>query len=131
MNVNYLQLARSFTLGGIIVASVKYITKYLSSKYAAIVWSFPLSIIPSIMFMYIDGRKSKDIIDQTKDYAIYFPTLLIFLWVMSYTINKFGKYRGGIYYAMAITLTIWGICCVILFNLIPLFKKKDENISQE
>ena len=123
MKINYLQLSRSFVLGGFIVASVKYITKYMSAKYAAIVWSFPISIIPSIIFMYLDGKKDKDIIDQTRDYAIYFPTLLLFLFVMAQCLNKLGKYKAGIYYSLAITLLVWGLSCVILFNIIPMFNK--------
>jgi hypothetical protein len=116
MKINYLQLSRSFVLGGIIVASVKYVAQHISSRYAGILWSFPISIIPSIIFMYLDKQSDSKIIKQTKDYAMYFPTLLVFLFVMYKSLSHFGKIPYSIYIALLISLAIWGTTCFILFR---------------
>lgn len=137
MKINYLQLSRSFVLGGFIVAIVKYMAQHVSSKYAGILWSFPISIIPSIMFMYLDNEPDNKIINQTVDYAVYFPTLLIFLFVMYKSLSLLKNVPYKIYLALFISLVIWGLSCWVLFKnskhltflkyLIPHFASSEES----
>ena len=108
------------------MAVVKYMTQYFSIEYAAIIWAFPLSIIPTIIFMYFDGEKDEEIISLTKDYAIFYPTLLLFLYLMSYLVNIFPNNKMGIIYSLVVTFVVWIIVCVILFNLLPLIGDMDD-----
>ena len=118
MGVKLTHLLYSFILGGFIVGFIKYLSKYLGSQYAAVIWAFPLSIIPTIIIMYLEGESDEEIISQTKDYAFFYPTLIIYLALMSYFIPFYQKHKLGVLYAMIITFVVWLIICILIFNFI-------------
>lgn len=118
MGVKVAHLIHSFILGGLIVGFIKYLSKYFGSQYAAVIWAFPLSIIPTIMIMYIEGETDEEIIAQTKDYAFFYPTLILYLALMSYFIPFYQKHKLGVIYAIITTFIIWLILCVVIYNFI-------------
>ena len=52
------QLAQNFIVGGLIVSSISYLGTYLNPVAAAIFWSYPMSILPSIYFMKNNGKSN-------------------------------------------------------------------------
>ena len=52
-------LARNFVIGGFIVVSISYLATFFDPLIAAIWWSFPLSLVPSLYFAHSSGKKNK------------------------------------------------------------------------
>ena len=52
-------LIENFIVGGMVTASVSFIGTFMSPTLAAIWWSFPVSLLPSMYFMHQYGRDNK------------------------------------------------------------------------
>ena len=115
--VNYLNLSRSFILGGIVVASVNYIVEKIDPVYAGILWALPLSLLPTILFMYLDKESEKKIIHQTKEYVIYYPTLLLYVYIMYYVLHHYEHKSKNVYIALVSGLCIWILSCFIILHI--------------
>ena len=76
------QLIINFIVGGIVIASVSYLGTFLDPVIAAIWWSFPVSLLPSMYYMYQQGKDFKYIakFTMTTTYALivlFFTTMAI------------------------------------------------------
>ena len=81
------QLVQNFVIGGVIVASISYLGTFLNPVAAAIFWSFPISILPSMYFMKKNGKSNKYV-----SKFLYSTTLaLILLLLCTFTM---GRYMG-------------------------------------
>ena len=79
------QLAQNFVLGGLIVASISYLGTFLNPVAAAIFWSYPISILPSIYFMKKNGKNN-----QYVSKFLYSTTLaLVLLLLSTFAMGKF------------------------------------------
>ena len=79
------QLAQNFVLGGLIVASISYLGTFLNPVAAAIFWSYPISILPSIYFMKKNGKSN-----QYVSKFLYSTTLaLVLLLLSTFAMGKF------------------------------------------
>jgi hypothetical protein len=54
-------LAVNFLMGGTIVSSVSYLASFVSPLIAAILWSYPFSILPTVYFMKQHSKSNSDI----------------------------------------------------------------------
>ena len=54
-------LLAAFITGGITVAGTTYITKFLSPELGDIFWSFPLTLLPTVYFLFESGESAKQI----------------------------------------------------------------------
>ncbi len=76
------QLIQNFIIGGFVIASVSYLATFLDPVLAAIWWSFPISLLPSMYYMYTQGKDFKYIgrFTMTTTYALivlFFTTFAI------------------------------------------------------
>jgi len=55
------ELSINFLLGGTIIASVSYLATFVSPLIAAIVWSYPFSILPTVYFMKRQSKSNNQI----------------------------------------------------------------------
>ena len=54
-------LITAFITGGLTVAGTTYITQYLSPELGDIFWSFPLTLLPAIYFLFESGDSANKI----------------------------------------------------------------------
>lgn len=52
------ELMKNFIMGGTIISSVSYLAAFVSPLIAAIVWSYPFSILPTVYFMKTQGKSN-------------------------------------------------------------------------
>lgn len=55
------ELGINFLLGGTIIATVSYLATFVSPLIAAIVWSYPFSILPTVYFMKRQSKSNNQI----------------------------------------------------------------------
>ena len=77
----------SFVVGGAIVASVSYLGTFVDPLLGAIWWSYPLSLLPSIYFMYQSKRDNKFI----AKFCISTTYAMILLVATTYALAYFFK----------------------------------------
>lgn len=111
-------LIQNFMIGGIITAIVSYVGTFLSPVLAAILWSFPVTILPSMYYMYISGKGNK--------YLAKFSTTTTFaLVVLFFTTMAMGHfYRTtpeGFWIPILKTLGIWIGFSVVYYMIIRYF----------
>ena len=80
-------LAKSFVFGGTIAASIGYTANFLSPVLAAILWAFPLSLLPAIYFLIDRGRSS----GYVANFVITTTYALIILFVTTMALGYFYK----------------------------------------
>ena len=79
------QLVQNFIIGGVIVASISYLGTFLNPVAAAIFWSFPISILPSMYFMKKNGKSNKYV-----SKFLYSTTLaLVLLLLCTFTMGRY------------------------------------------
>lgn len=112
----FLKIIINFILGGTIVSSVSYLATFTSPVIAAILWSFPLSIMPSIWFIHKNGKSNKYISKFLLSTTFAFILLFLCTLVLSYYFKK-SKMKEGIFPSI-IKSTIWWIIFSLIFYII-------------
>ena len=112
MKEQWIKLFINFIFGGTIVASVSYIGTYMNPVLAAIWWSFPLTIIPSIHFMKQNGKSNKYISKFVLSCTYAFILLLICTFLISHYLKHDESER---ILPAIVKATIGWILCSILF----------------
>lgn len=54
-------LFRSFVIGGLVISSTSYIATFMSPLLGAIWWSYPFSVVPTVIYMKQNGKSNEDI----------------------------------------------------------------------
>lgn len=115
MNTKILEkTSLNFIIGGTIIATVSYLATYLNPVIGAIVWSYPLSILPSIYYMKNAGKSneyvSKFLLSTTFGLILLFlTTLLLSVYVK--------KAKQGSLIKPVIMATMWWFVMSIIFYL--------------
>jgi hypothetical protein len=115
MKEQWIKLFINFILGGTIVASVSYIGTYMNPVLAAIWWSFPFTIIPSMHFMKQNGKSNKYISKFVLSCTVAFILLLICTFLLSHYLKHDESER---IFPAIVKATIGWILCSILFYYI-------------
>ena len=126
MNDNKLQsLLYNFVLGGILTLSISYISTYLDPLLAAIWWSFPLSLIPSMWYMKQHGKDNKYIAKFSLS-----TTYALSLLVIS-TISLFYFFKetdNSFWMPIAKASGIWLFFSIVFFYSVKYFKLEKKFI---
>lgn len=61
MSISSRDLLINFAAGGIVVAGTALLATKVSSKWAALFWSFPLTLLPVVIFLHYQKADQKDI----------------------------------------------------------------------
>lgn len=108
----------NFLIGGTIIASVSYLSTYFNPLIGAIVWSYPLSILPSIYYMKNAGKTnqyvSKFLLSTT------FGLILLFLTTLLLSIFT-KKAKDGSLIKPVLMATFWWFIMSIIFYFIIKF----------
>ena len=111
-------IIENFIVGGVMTAGISYLGTYIDSLTAAILWTFPVSIIPTIYFMRQSGRTSSYI--STFVYSTAYSLLLLFAscWIMAYYIKK----DNDIFAPVIKASLLWLIASAIFYYVVKHYK---------
>lgn len=111
-------IIENFIVGGVMTAGISYLGTYIDSLTAAILWTFPVSIIPTIYFMRQSGRTSSYI--ATFVYSTAYSLLLLFAscWIMAYYIKKDNDIVAPVIKASL----LWLVASGIFYYLVKRYK---------
>lgn len=113
-----LNLIQNFFVGGVITVAISYVGTFLDPVLAAILWSFPVSILPSMYYMYISGKGNKFL-------AKFSTTTTFALVVLFFTTMAMGHfYRTtpeGFWIPILKTVGIWIGLSVVYYFIIKYF----------
>tara|TARA_Y100000768_G_scaffold346843_1_gene294684 strand:- start:826 stop:1164 length:339 start_codon:yes stop_codon:yes gene_type:complete len=108
-------------LGGSVTAIASWIGTFINPLIAAIYWSYPISILPTIYFM---KRYSKDNLYISK-YLISTTFALILLMIATFFMAYFIKTTNNIILSIFKSTIIWFICSLIFYYGV-IFLKLDK-----
>lgn len=88
MNKIVKEMIQQFIMGGTIIAITSYLAVYMNPTLAAIFWSFPLSLLPVIIFMWMQNSSRASIADYATSTAISLVNLGLFVLVFGYLMKN-------------------------------------------
>jgi hypothetical protein len=117
-------ILKNFIVGGMMTAGISYMGTYVDSLTGAILWSIPVSIIPTIYFMRESGRSSAYI--SRFVYTTTFALLLLVLscGIMAYYIKK----DDDIVMPIAKATSVWVFASALFFYLVKKYKLESKFI---
>jgi len=106
---------QNFIIGGTVIAITSYLAVYLSPTLAAIFWSFPLSLLPVIIYMWIKDQPRKKIGDYAISTAISLVNLGLFVLVFGYLMKHTTDYSVPM--SLLIATGVWLVGSLLLYFL--------------
>jgi hypothetical protein len=119
-------LIENFVLGGSIVVIISYICTFFNPLIGAILWSFPISLLPTLFFMKKHGKKSKHMANFTRSTTYALILLVISTGFLSIFIREDKK--ESLWLPISKTFGVWLIASMIFFAVIKYFKLEDKFI---
>lgn len=119
MKINLYNLIQNFLLGGFVVSSVSLIGNNIDPVLGAIWWSFPLSLIPTLIYMRQNGRTNNYIAKFTLSTAYALILLFLATGLLAYFI-KFDK-RNSLAIPIIKTVVIWLFASIIFYGFVKYF----------
>ncbi len=113
-----------FITGGLIVSGTSYLAQYVSPTIASIFWSFPFSLFPIIIFMWLGNTNIGKIREFALSEIFGMGLLLIFIISLIISLYLLPKHNAPLY-ALGIAVSIWSVCAYLVwkFNLGIIFSK--------
>ena len=78
---------KSFLMGGTITAIISILTMYLSPLVSAIIWAYPVTLIPTIFFMKSQGKGNTTIAKFLLSATFALVVLMATTFMLSYDIE--------------------------------------------
>ena len=115
-------ILKNFIVGGMMTAGISYMGTYVDSLTGAILWSIPVSIIPTIYFMRESGRSSAYI--SRFVYTTTFALLLLVLscGIMAYYIKK----DDDMVMPIAKATSVWVFASSLFFIVVQKYKLESK-----
>ena len=111
------ELVINFILGGIILSSITYLVKYVSSELAAIIWASPILLVPSIIILWNNNTANDNIIDFVKIAIPYIFITLLWMVLFILIFKKNIKHNYCIITSILFSSIIWGVIVCILYKI--------------
>lgn len=117
MNNFLTEIIISFFIGGVILASITYLVKYLKPAVAALVWASPIILLPSVLILWCNSVPNKTIGSFV---YISMPYLLLTLiWQVSFILllknTKYLDDKNGVIKTIIISLIVWVIFAIVFY----------------
>ena len=113
----YKRILQNFFFGGLTIAVVSYLASFENPVIAAIIWSYPLSIVPSIYNMKKNHRTNQEISKFL--FSSMFALILLVICTLSISYDlQHSKQADGITPAVLKSSAIWFLCAFIFYGLI-------------
>ena len=115
---------KNFIVGGMMTAGISYMGTYVDSLTGAILWSIPVSIIPTIYFMRESGKSSVYI--SRFVYTTTFALLLLVLscGILAYYIKK----DDDIVMPIVKATMVWVFASSLFFYVVKRYKLESKFI---
>ena len=113
-----LAFVKNFILGGFLITSISWIALHFSPLLAAIWWSFPFTLIPSLVLIHNKG-KSNEYLSKFMNGAIYASLLLVISIIsLSYF---FKRTKTGIEEPILKASGVWLLCSITYYLIVKIF----------
>ena len=117
-------LLLNFIIGGIIVATTSWLGAFTGPLPAAIFWSFPYTLLPSIYFIKQIGKSNTYISKFILSTGYALILLLIALFSLSYFVKNDNS--KDLLIPILKTIAIWGFTSYIFYVLVKKFDLEDK-----
>jgi hypothetical protein len=114
-------ILKNFIVGGMMTAGISYMGTYVDSLTGAILWSIPVSIIPTIYFMRESGRSSAYI-----SRFVYTTTFALLLLVLSCGIMAYYIKKDDIVMPIAKATSVWVFASSLFFIVVKKYKLESK-----
>ena len=108
-----IRMIRQFIMGGTIIATTSYIAVYLSPTLAAIFWSFPMSMIPVILFMWMTNQPRSKIGDYALSTTVSLVNLGLFTLIFGYLMKYTQEF--SVLQSLIVATIFWAIGSFLLY----------------
>ena len=112
-----LSTLNTFMGAGIISVLIAYLAEHADPTIAAIMWTYPFTIIIPLYVLHTSNKSNKFISDFVKTQTYALVLLVIVIYAMSYFIEKTPT-KDGIIEPLLKASVIWLICAVIFFMIV-------------
>ena len=106
-----------FLVGGFVVATTATLAASVSTKLAAILWSAPITLLPTLLFLWQEKVPSKRVSRFAWQTLIALINLMVFAGALAYfmSLDYFKKDKDGILWATLAALVIWSVGSLFLY----------------
>jgi hypothetical protein len=115
MNKSFFNQLFTFIFGGAIVLTVSIVSEMVSNTYAALLWAFPFTIIPTIYYLYIENKSNKHILDFIKKTNIS----IIILFFVIFALYLFYFYSKNLLTSIFFSIILYIIICGLFIYIVP------------
>jgi len=123
MGISVKDLVLNFIAGGVVVAGTVFLATRVSSKWAALFWSLPLTLAPVIIYLHLRKAKQEDISTFAGNIVPGLLVLIGYVIILYLALKKFSFWE-----AFGISL-IGFIILAIIFMLVVKTSKKIEIVE--
>lgn len=118
MNLKFVERTlTNFTIGGFMIAMVSYLASFENPVIAAIMWSYPLSIVPSLYNMKQNNRTNQYMAKFLFSTTFALILLVICTLSISYDLHH-SKQSDGITPAILKSSLLWLVCGGIFYGIV-------------
>ena len=121
MNKVVFDLIQNFIFGGAFIALVSYVGTYLNPVGGAVLWAYPFSLLPTLIFMKMSGKDSTYIgrFALVGTFAIMIEAISTFFLAYFIKQNKDSPYF--LYIAIAKSILVWAVVGTIYYKAVYFF----------
>ncbi len=120
-----INVIQNFLIGGTLIALTSYIGTFFDPLVAAIFWSFPISILPTLYFMKQNNKNNMYISRFTLSTTYALILLVVTTFFLSYFLKQDKKSING---PIIKTSGVWLICSIIFYIIIKYFNLENSFI---
>jgi hypothetical protein len=106
-----------FLIGGFVVATTATLAASVNTKLAAILWSAPITLLPTLLFLWHQQVPPKRVADFTFQTVLALGNLMIFSGSLAYFMKQpyFINMKNGILWATLAAVGLWAIGSAFLY----------------
>lgn len=112
-----------FLTGGILVAGMGFLATRVDTKWAALFWSLPITIIPVILMLHFRAVEERQISNFVSQSVPSMIVLLVYVIALSISMKRFNFWK-----AMSLAIIVYIIAAVVfIFTVKSTGKAKVKN----
>ena len=115
--MNWERILTNFTVGGFMIAVVSYLASFENPVIAAIIWSYPLSIVPSLYNMKANHRSNQYMAKFLFSTTFALGLLVLCTLSISYDLHH-SKQSDGITPAILKSTALWMVCAAVFYGVV-------------
>jgi len=106
-----------FLVGGFVVATTASLASSVSTALAAILWSAPITLLPTLFFMWHERLPSKKIATFSYQTVYALINLMVFVVSLAYFVQMpyFQSMKNGTLWAIMASIALWCVGSLFLY----------------